>query len=72
MENNYKIISYLRDTPIYANDEFSFVKVSEVPEVVRSKFISWLSGQTLPYFEDFMAAFSWDFDRFMRDLPIID
>lgn len=72
MENNYKIISYLRDTPIYANDEFSFVKINEIPEEIRNKFILWLHGQTMPYFEDFIAAYSWDFIRFLKGLLVID
>lgn len=50
------------------------VKISSTPD--PEKLIEWLSGQTIPLVEDddtpFDWCYSWDYERFVRKLPVID
>lgn len=67
-----KLIGVIGDVPVYSTGEFSFIKIKDLPIRQQDVFIHWLYGQTLPYFEEFMAAYSWDYERFILGLPIID
>ena len=52
--------------------DMTLVKISDVGE----DFKKWLYGQTVPYVEEdinpFDWAYSWDYDRYVKHLPIID
>lgn len=52
---------------IYNTEDFSYIRISELPESERPVFQRWLSGQTQPLVHGleppFDAAYSWDYAR---------
>ena len=58
--------------PIHVNNEFSYVKSSEIPESLREDFRKWMYGQTCTFIDNEVCYYSWDWERFICGKPIID
>jgi hypothetical protein len=52
--------------------DMKLVRISDVGD----KFLKWLAHQTVPIVDDnetpFDWAYYWDYDRFIKNLPIVD
>jgi len=62
----------VHSVPVYANESFSYVKSSEIPESLKEDFRKWMFGQTCSYIDNEIVYYSWDWERFVSGKPIID
>lgn len=59
----------MQDLPVYQADGFTYVRISELPQLMQDPFRKWMSHQTCPLVEGAPdAVYSWDWERYRRML----
>lgn len=55
---------------IHHYEDFSYIRISELPERERSEFLEWVYGQTMPIIRALDvqdAIYLWDYERWKEE-----
>lgn len=68
---------YIKTTFAQDDSVYNFPRIRDLPEQERESFCRWLSGQTVPWFDNLPISeqdgyFRWDYMRWKKRLPVID
>jgi len=62
----------LYGVPVYANEHFTYIKFSDIPDNLKESFEKFMNGQTCSVINGESVVYSHDWERFILGKPIID